>query len=199
MSLAQVVSRFDMEVERPGSPTAKTQIDFEPENPEQATDGSRVDASDSRARSLSVHDSVKADQELNTETITSLPESQTGHLSSQALQIPYSRSTIGVGSPTRDYNLSHACSVIESPVLQEEEVTKQQTSPTGQDKYVEKDINNGSGDSQTSYLPPAYLNTVWGGPPAELDNIKRSLNNTTIKGSFTESVVSFVWMYGFPQ
>jgi hypothetical protein len=57
MSFAPEASRSDMSVEQPESPTTRTQIAFEPENPEQNTDGSTVEGSDNRADSRTLYDS----------------------------------------------------------------------------------------------------------------------------------------------
>jgi hypothetical protein len=179
-----------MKVEQPESPTPRAQIAFEAKNAEQDTEGSTVEDSDSRADSPILYDSGNADQEWNTSTNTSLPES---HAIDFLLQVPQSsslESTSASNTSFADRNQFHTSEVLGEPILQKTDVIKQQTLPTEQDRTVEKD--SGNDVSQISHNLMKCPDTVRSDPKAGLDRNNESPKYTTIRGESAERGVSFV-------
>lgn len=150
---------------------------------------STVEGSDSRADSPTLYDSEKAKQEWNASTIRSLSESHTIDLLPQVFQRSSLESTSASNTSSADRNQFHTSGVLEEPMLEKKDVIKQQTSPTEQDKMVEKD--SGNDVSQMSHDLTEYPVTVRSDPKAELDRNIESPKHTTIRGESAEPGVSF--------
>lgn len=183
-----------MEVEKPEQ-TATTQVTFMSEYSEQDTDRSSVEGSNSRTGSPSMHDSDEADHQANTSTTESLPETPVLQISSQVLEGSSPRLMPDMITPTEDHNQPCICDTLETPVPQEQEVIKEQTSPTGQDFTVENDKSKR--DSKTSHFPPTRSTTIRNDFVAQLGKVKDHLKHTPVKGKITEREVSFARILQF--